>query len=107
MEVTVLSFSSKHVFLKKLAISFFHAKFAFFSLAVKFSDVDLLNFWVVIYFSWPWSVIILFSVSLIFVLQSVLLTKLLTSGILFLRETLVAKLVILGILSSIFLILAL
>ena len=61
--------------------------------------VNLLNSWVVIYLSW--SVIILFSVSQIFVLWSGFLTKLLTLGILFstpVRAVVVAKLVILGIL---------
>ena len=35
-------------------------EFAYFSLAVYFSDVNLLNSWVVIYLSWSWSVVILF-----------------------------------------------
>ena len=50
--------------------------------------------------SWSWSVVILFSISLIFVLQSVFLTKLLILGILFpavVRAVVAAKLVILGI----------
>ena len=90
---------SKSVFFTKSAIPFLLAKFACLSLAVKFSDVSLLNFGVVIYLSWSWSAIF-FSSSLIFELQSLFLTKLLTLGILLsttLRETLVAKLVILGI----------
>ena len=61
--------------------------------------VNLLNSWVVIYLS---SVIIFFSVSQIFVLWSVFLTKLLTLCILFSTPVravvVVAKLVILGIL---------
>ena len=67
------------------------AKFACFSVAVTFSNVNLLNYWVVIYLSWSWSVIILFSVPLIFVLQLGFLTKLQTLGILFSRAELVAK----------------
>ena len=51
------------------------AKFACASLAVKLSDVNLSNSWVVIYSSWSWSVVF-FPVSLIFVLLSVFLTKL-------------------------------
>ena len=60
--------------------------------------------------SCSWSVAILFWISLTFVLLSDLLTKLVTLGILFLtalRLVLVAKVVISGILSSIFLILTL
>ena len=67
------------------------AKFACFSVAVTFSNVNLLNYWVVIYLSWSWSVVILFSVPLIFVLQLGFLTKLQTLGILFSRAELVAK----------------
>ena len=95
-----LSLSSKSVFFTKLAISFLLAKFACFSLAVKFSDVNLSDPWVVIYLSWPWSIEVLFSVSLIFVLQSVFLSKLLTLGTLFstaVRAVVVGKLVISGI----------
>ena len=44
-----------------------------------------------IYLSWSWSVVILFSVPLIFVLQLGFLTKLQTLGILFSRAELVAK----------------
>ena len=67
------------------------AKFACFSVVVTFSNVNLLNYWVVIYLSWSWSVVILFSVPLIFVLQLGFLTKLQTLGILFSRAELVAK----------------
>ena len=77
------------------------AKFACANLTVKISAVNLLNSWVVVYWSWSWSVVVLFSFSLIFVLQSVFLYKLLTLVILFLtavRAVIVAKLVILGIL---------
>ena len=71
------------------------------NLAEEFSDVNLLNSWVAIYLSWSWSVAILFSVSLIFVLQSVLLTKLLILGISFskaVRVVVAAKLAVLVIL---------
>ena len=67
------------------------AKFACFNVAVTFSNVNLLNYWVVIYLSWSWSVVILFSVPLIFILQLGFLTKLQTLGILFSRAELVAK----------------
>ena len=76
----------------------------------KLSAVNLLNCWVVIELSCSWSVAILFWISLTFVFLSDLLTKLVTLGILFLtalRLVLVAKVVISGILSSIFLILTL
>ena len=81
------------------------AKFACFILSVKFSDVNLLSSWVVIYSSRSWPVVILFSISLIFVLWSVcffvfFLTKLLTLDNLFstvVKAVVVAKLVILGI----------
>ena len=79
------------------------------SLAAEFSDVSLLNSAVVVYLSWLWSGIF-FSSSLIFVIQSVFLTKLPILGMLFstaLREVLVVKLVILSILFSICFILAL
>ena len=79
--------------------SIFVTKFAFVNLAAKSFAVSLLNFVVVIYLSWLWSVIF-FPVPLIFVLWSVFLTKLLTLGILFwtaVRAVLVAKLEILGI----------
>ena len=88
---------------------FLLAKFAFFSLAAKFSDVNLLNSGVVIYLSWLW-LVIFFSISLIFVLYSVFLPKLVTLGILFstaLRAVLVDKLVISDVLSSTFFILTL
>ena len=51
-DVTSFSLLSKSAFLAKLAISFLPATFACFSLTVKFSDVDLTNYWVVIYLSW-------------------------------------------------------
>ena len=63
---TFFSFLSK-LFLQKLAISLLLAKFAFTNLAAEFSAVHLLNFGLVIYLSWSWSVIF-FSISLIFVL---------------------------------------
>ena len=63
--------------------SVFVIKFACANVAAKFSAVSLLNSGVVIYFSWLCSVIF-FSISLIFVLESVFfLTKLLTLGYLF------------------------
>ena len=43
LDVTSFSSLSKSVFFTKLALSLFLAKFACFGLAVKFSDVDLLN----------------------------------------------------------------
>ena len=43
LNVTSFSSLSKSVFLTKLALSLFLARLAYFSLAVKFSDVDLLN----------------------------------------------------------------
>ena len=58
---------SKSIFFTKAAISFLHVKFACVYLAKKFSAVDLLNFGVVIYLSWSWSVIFI-KISLIFVL---------------------------------------
>ena len=118
----------------KLAVLLFLAKFACFSLAVKLSDVNLLNSWIIINLSWSWSVAILFSILQIFVLLChsqfswlnykisilfptvvravivvVVVAKLsgfltLTSFILALREALVAKLVISAILSSIYVI---
>ena len=42
-QATVFNFSPKLVFFTKLTISFLLAKFACFSLAVKFSDVNLLH----------------------------------------------------------------
>ena len=79
-EVTFLfnffSLSPRSVFFTKsviLGISVLSAKLACANLAAKFSDVNLLNSWEVIYLSW--SVVILFSVSLIVVLQSVFVTK--------------------------------
>ena len=70
-EVTLLfkffSLSIKSVFFSKLEISVLLAKFACANLAEKLSDVNSLNSWVVIYLSWSWSVVISFSISLIFV----------------------------------------
>ena len=63
-------------------ISFFLAKFSCVNLAVKFSDFDLLNYRVVIYLLC--SVVILLSISLIFVLLSLFLTKLLVPVVLIL-----------------------
>ena len=77
------------------------AKFTCAKHTAKVSDVNLLNSWVTIYLSWSWSVSF-FSTSLIFVLQSVILTKFLTLGPLFstvVRAVVVARLVILGILT--------
>ena len=87
---------SKSVFFTKFVVSLLFAKFASFSLAAKFSDVNLLNSWIAINLSWSWSVI-LFSIPLIFVLQSVFWTKLLTLAILSstaVSAAVVAKLVI-------------
>ena len=81
-----------------LVILLLLSKFACTNFAIKCSDVNLLNSWLVIYLSW--SVVILFSISLMFVLYSDLLTKLLTLGILLstaVRAAVSAKLVILGI----------
>ena len=64
----LFSLSSKSVVFTKLAIWFLLPKFACVNLAVKLSDANLLNTWVVIYLSWSWSVVILFSISLVFVL---------------------------------------
>ena len=83
----------------QLVISFLLAKFACFSLSVKFSNFNLFNSWLVTW-SVSWSVVTLFLISLMSVLQSVFVTKLLTLGILFstaVRAVVVAKLVILGI----------
>ena len=55
-EVTFLlklfSLSSKFVLFTKLPISLLLAKFAHANLAAKFSDVNLLNYWVIIYLVW-------------------------------------------------------
>ena len=67
-DVTSFSLWTKSVFFTKLAISLLLAKFACDNFAVIFFDVNLLNSWVVIYLSWQWSVVILFSISLNFVL---------------------------------------
>ena len=112
MYVFYLNFLVYHwnlFFLKKLAISILVAKFACVHLAAKFPANSLLNSGVVIYLSWSWSVIF-FSISIIFVLLSVFLTKLLTLGILFLatvKAVVLAKLVMLGILPLISFILTL
>ena len=105
-----------------LAKSLLLAKFACGNLAVKFSDVNLLNSLAVMYLLWSWSVIVLYLISPIFVLvqdfllnyffstavRAIAVTKLMTLGILFLtsfilalRVVLVAKLIISDILSSI------
>ena len=76
------------------------AKISRFSLISKTSAVNLSKSGVIIYLWWLWPVIF-FSISSIFVLQSVFLTKLLKPGILFstvVRALVAAKLVILGIL---------
>ena len=63
------SFSlSKPVFFTNLLISLLLAKFACFSLAAKLYEVTLSNSWVVIHLLWSWSVVVSFSISLIFVL---------------------------------------
>ena len=71
-EITFLfnffSLSSKSVFSKKLVKSFLLANFSCANCSVNFSDINLLNSWVVIYLSWSWSAVILFSISIIFVL---------------------------------------
>ena len=56
----------------KWTISFLVGKFASFNLTEKFSEVNLLNSCVVIYLPWSWSSIF-FSISPVFVPQSVLL----------------------------------
>ena len=71
-----LSLSPKSVFLTKLLISFLLGKFASADLAAKFSNVNLFNSWLVIYSSWLWWEIF-FSISLIFVSQTVFFKKLL------------------------------
>ena len=67
----------------KVSASLLLARFTCLSLTANFSHVNLLNYWVVIYLSWSWSVVL----------------ALLTVGILFLttiRAAVLAKLVILG-----------
>ena len=89
--------------------SVFVTKFACVNLAAQTPAAKLLNSGFVIYLYWLKSVNF-FSISLIFVLESVLLADLLTSGILFstaVNADLVAKPLTLGILLSILLILAL
>ena len=71
-------------------------------LALKTLVAHLLNSEISIYLSWLWS-LSLFSISVMFVLYSVFLTKLLTLGILFSKvfnAVFVAKLLISGILFS-------
>ena len=88
-------------FYKISNILFFLAKFDHNNLPAKFSAVSLLNSQVVIYLSWSRSVNV-FSVSPMFVLSLVFLTKLLTLGTLFstaVRVIIVARLLILGTLS--------
>ena len=83
--------------------SVFVTKFSWANLAVNFSSVSLLNSGVLNYLSWIWSVIF-FSVSLLFVLWSAFMTKLLTSDISFstaINPVVVGKSLILGILLSI------
>ena len=58
------------------------AKLACANLAAKFSAVKFLNSGVIIYLSWLW-LVIFFLILLVFVLESVFLTKILTLGILF------------------------
>ena len=105
----MFSLSSKSVFFTKLVILFLLVKFACALLAEKYSTANLLNSWVVIHLSWSWSVVIFISISVIFVLYSGFLTKLLS--ILFSAAVgavvVVAKLVMLGILFFISFILAL
>ena len=83
----------------KFVILIYLAKFADFNFKSNISTVNLLNSGVVIYWSYLWSVIF-FSISLILVLSSAFSAKLLTLGILFLTAVwalVVAKLVMLGI----------
>ena len=85
--------ASKSVFVIKLACA---------NLVLKRSVANLLNSGVSIYLSWLWF-LNLFSVSVIFVLQLVFSTKLLTLGLLFsavVNTVLAAKLLISGILFS-------
>ena len=87
-------------FFTKAAKLFLLAKLAGANLAAKLSADNLLNSGVVTCLPWSQSAIF-FSVSLIFVLKSAFLTKLLTLGILFstaVRAVAIAKLVILGVL---------
>ena len=82
---------SKSVFVIKLACA---------NLALKTSEANLLNSEVSIYLSWLW-LLSLFSISVILVIWSVFLTKLLTLGILsstIVNAVFVAKLLISGIL---------
>ena len=64
--------ASKSVFVIKLACA---------NLALKTSAAKVLNSWVIIYLSWLWF-LSLFSISVTLVLKSILLTKLLTLGVL-------------------------
>ena len=89
--------------------SIFVTKFTFANLAAKSSAINLLNSGLVIYLSWLWSVSF-FSVLLTFVVESVFFTKLLILRISFstaVNAAFVAKPLILGILTSISVILAL
>ena len=92
--------TSESVFVTKLACT---------NIALKTSVSNLLNSEVSIYLWWFWP-LSLFSISVILVLQSVFLNKLLTLGILsskVLNAVFVAKLLISGILPSISVILVL
>ena len=85
--------ASKSVFVIRLASA---------NLALKTSAAKVLNFGVVIYLSWLW-LLSLFLISENLVSQSIFLTKLLTSSILFLtvdNEAFLAKLLTSGILPS-------
>ena len=68
LDVKSFSSLSKSVFFTKLAISFSLAKLACLSLAVKKFDINWSHSWVVMCLSWSWSVLILFSVWLVFAL---------------------------------------
>ena len=59
-------------FLMKLVLSLWFARYARFSLAVKFYDLNLLNFLAAIYLSWSPSLVILFTAE-----RAVLVAKLL------------------------------
>ena len=89
--------------------SVFAIRFTCTDLAAKISAVNVLNYGVVIYLSWLWSVRI-FSILLIFVSWFDFLTKLLTPSVLFstvVNPEVVAKPLMLGILLSISLVLTL
>ena len=81
----------------------FATKFACANLVLKTSAAEILNSGVVIYLAWLWP-LSFFSISVIFILWSIFLIRLLTSGILFLtvvNAAFVGKLVTSGILFSI------